>query len=112
MSGSYGTVPVFSVTAAEQNTETVRVTLPYHGLVVSSVLEVQYAVVWQEYGGTLSVPAGNYVVASVIDTSTFTISTPGVTQTGLSTGAEVGLSDQTPPTTYGSWNIVYYSSVS
>ncbi len=112
MSGSYGTVPVFSVTASEQNTETVRVTLPYHGLVVSSVLEVQYAVVWQTYSGTLRVDAGNYVVASVIDTNTFTISTPGITQTGLSTGAEVGFSEQTPPTMYGLWQLVYYASVS
>ncbi len=111
-SGNYGTVPVFSVTVAEQNTNTVRVTFPYHGLVVSSVFEVQYAVVWQEYGGVLSVPAGNYVVASVIDANTFTISTPDAVQTGLSTGAEVGMSDQTPPTTYGSWNIVYYATVS
>ncbi len=111
MSGSYGTVPVFAVTAAEQNTDTVRLTLPYHGFVLGSVFEVQYAVVWQSYGGTLSVPAGNYVVASVIDGNIVTISTSGVTQTGLSTGAEVGLSVQTPPTTYGSWNIVYYASV-
>ncbi len=110
-SGSYGTTPVFTVTTAEQNTETVRVTLPYHGLAIAGTFEVQYAVVWQTYGGTLSVPAGTYAVASVIDGNTFTLSTVGLLQTGLSAGAEFGISEQTPPTIYGSWNLVYYSSV-
>ncbi len=107
--GSYGTTPVFSVTAAEQNTETVRVAFPYHGLVVGSTFAVQYTVVWQAYGNMLSVPAGAYQVASVIDANTFTITTTGITQTALSSGAEVGFDPaQASGTIYGVIGLVYY----
>lgn len=109
--GSYGTTPIFSVTAAEINTATCRVTFPYHGLIVGSTYTVQYAVVWQSYGTLLSVPAGMYTVASVVDTSTFTITTTGLTQTALSFGAEVGFDPaQAAGTIYGVIGLVYYLS--
>lgn len=108
-SGSYGTTPVYSVTASEQNTQTVRVTFPYHGLSVGSNWTAQYAVVWQSYSGTLSAPAGNYTVASVIDINTFRITTTGITQTGLSSGAEVGFDPaQSAGTIHGVIGLVYY----
>lgn len=109
--GSYGTTPIFSVTSAELNTATVRVTLPYHGLIVGSSFQVQYAVVWQSYSGFLSVPAGTYTVASVVDTANFTITTTGLTQTALSFGAEVGFDPaQAAGTIYGVIGLVYYLS--
>ncbi len=109
--GFYGTTPVFSVTAAEQNTSTCRVVFPYHGLAVNDTFQVQYAVVWQQYGNMLSVPAGTYTVASVIDVSTFTITTTGLTQTALSSGAETGFdSAQAAGTIYGLIGLVYFVS--
>ncbi len=109
--GSYGTLPIFSVTAAEQNTETVRVAFPFHGFVIGSTFTVQYTVVWQSYSNMLSVPAGEYTVASVVDANTFTISTPGVTQTAISYGAEVGFDPaQAAGTIYGSLGLVYYQN--
>ncbi len=109
--GSYGTTPIFSVTSAEVNTATCRVTFPYHGFVVGSAFAVQYAVVWQSYSNMLSVPAGIYNVASVIDADTFTITTTGLTQTAESFGAEVGFDPaQAVGTIYGVMGLVYYLS--
>jgi hypothetical protein len=108
-SGLFGTTPIFSITAAEVNTATCRVTLPAHGLAVSSTFQVQFAVVWQSFPGGVSVPAGNYIVASVIDANTFTITTPDLTQTALAFGAEAGFDLAQPAGTItGLWGLVYY----
>lgn len=108
-SGLFGTTPIFSITAAELNTQTCRVALSAHGLSVSSTFQVQFAVVWQSFPGGVSVPAGSYAVASVIDANTFTITTTGITQTALAFGAEAGFDPAQPAGTIdGLWGLVYY----
>jgi hypothetical protein len=108
-SGNFGTVPKFSVTAAELNTQNVRVVFPNHGLSNGNNFQVQYTVVWQAYQATTSVPAGNYSV-TVIDANTFTIAT-GITQTALGNGAEQGFDPaQSVGTIHGNLNLVYFRS--
>jgi hypothetical protein len=108
-SGNFGTVPVFSVTAAEQNTVNVRVVFPNHGLVNGNTFTVQFPVVWQAYTPTTSLPAGTYTVTK-IDNNTFTVATT-ITQTALGNGAEQGFDPaQSVGTIHGVLDLVYFRS--